>query len=253
MEKIFFQNDNKEYKCNILKVSEHIIKLAFENAYPSDIITNGFEIHNEHNNTNMSGDYYHSFNTVYRELDSCSVLLSDNGDVYVEPVVPDPEPIPEPTEEELAAQKLAEFNIEKENKIYEMRSACETTIEKGITTSEGKTYSYTVQDQSNILNAMNLAKSTGLEVPYHADGESCSLYTYDDIASIYMQEQMNLTKNQTYFNQLKLYIESVTDVKDIDLIKDIYYGTDLTGKYLDKYNEIMTQSEKVIQKLVSTN
>jgi len=64
---------------------------------------------------------------------------------------------------------------------------------------------------------------------------------------------MNLTKNQTYFNQLKLYIESVTDVKDIDLIKNIYYGTDLTGKYLDKYNEIMTQSEKVIQKLVSIN
>ena len=153
----------------------------------------------------------------------------------------------------MAAQKLAEFNIEKENKIYEMRSACETTIEKGITTSEGTTYSYTVQDQSNILNAMNLAKSTGLEVPYHADGESCSLYTYDDITSIYMQEQMNLTKNQTYFNQLKLYIESVADVEDIDLIKNIYYGTDLTGKYLDKYNEIMTQSEKVIQKLVSIN
>ena len=34
---------------------------------------------------------------------------------------------------------------------------------------------------------------------------------------------------------------------------NIYYGTDLTGKYLDKYNEIMVQSEKVIQKLVSTN
>lgn len=250
MEKIKFLKDSMLYTCDLTPIKNGVYKITSDTLPAENVVLSGFEILNENNFSVMSD--CSNFTTKYKESDGNSIYVS-TGEIYVEPAVPDPEPIPEPTEEELAAQKLAEFNIEKENKIYEMRSACETTIEKGITTSDGKKYSYTVQDQSNILNAMNLAKATGLEVPYHADGESCSLYTYDDIASIYIQEQMNLTKNQTYFNQLKLYIESVTDVKDIDLIKNIYYGTDLTGKYLDKYNEIMVQSEKVIQELVSTN
>lgn len=251
MEKIRFLNNDTIYDVQLSFLRENIVKIQFTSIPSEKFYLSGFKLLNEHN-LSVMGDFS-LFTTKYKDTDEENTIYLSTGEVYVEPVVPDPEPIPEPTEEELAAQKLAEFNMEKENKIYEMRDACETTIENGITTSEGKTYSYTVQDQSNILNAMNLAKSTGLEVPYHADGESCSLYTYDDIASIYMQEQMNLTKNQTYFNQLKLYIESVTNVKDIDLIKNIYYGTDLTGKYSDKYNEIMTQSEKVIQKLVSIN
>ncbi len=118
MEKIFFQNDNEEFKCNILRISEHVIKLVFQSTYPSDIITNGFEIHNEHNNTNMSGNYYHSFNTVYKELDSCSVLLSDNGDVYVEP---------ETTEQESTSQNIElteqeKKEIEKQNTISQLQS-----------------------------------------------------------------------------------------------------------------------------------
>ena len=251
MEKIRFLNNDTIYDVQLSFLRENIVKIKFTSIPSEKFYLSGFKLLNEHN-LSVMGDFS-LFTTKYKDTDEENTIYLSTGEIYVEPVVPEPEPIPEQTEEELAAQKLAEFNIEKENKIYEMRSACETTIEKGITTSEGTTYSYTVQDQSNILNAMNLAKSTGLEVPYHADGESCSLYTYDDITSIYMQEQMNLTKNQTYFNQLKLYIESVADVEDIDLIKNIYYGTDLTGKYLDKYNEIMTQSEKVIQKLVSIN
>lgn len=251
MEIIKFKNNDNIIEATLLPVKEGVVKLIFTSIPEKSIYLSGFNLLNEHNYAIM-GDYA-SYTTEYKITDEENTCYISTGEVYVEPVIPEPEPIPEPTEEELAAQKLAEFKMEKENKIYEVRDACETTIKNGITTSDGKKYSYTVQDQSNILNAMNLAKATGLEVPYHADGESCSLYTYDDIASIYMQEQMNLTKNQTYFNQLKLYIESVTDVKDIDLIKNIYYGTDLTGKYLDKYNEIMAQSEKVIQKLVSTN
>lgn len=119
-----------------------------------------------------------------------------------------------------------------------MSNACEAVIENGVEVN-GKHYSYTVQDQSNMLNAMNLAKETGMEVPYHADGESCGLYNYDAISAIYIQETMNLTTNQTYFNQLKLYILSISDVDKTDDIAAIKYGDKLTGEYLDKYNEIM--------------
>ena len=163
------------------------------------------------------------------------------------------EPIPsEPSEEEkkvLAEEKLESVKI---SKINELSIACAKIIEEGIEYNSKK-YSYTVQDQSNMLNAMNLAKETGMEIPYHADGESCSLYNYDTLASIYMMEQMNITTNQTYFNQMKLYVLSITDTNNIDKVNKIKYGDELTGEYAVKYNEIIEQSNKVMQKLISLN
>ena len=156
------------------------------------------------------------------------------------------------TEEEIAEQKKLVLKFTKNNKIFEMSNACEAVIENGVEVN-GKHYSYTVQDQSNMLNAMNLAKETGMEVPYHADGESCGLYNYDAISAIYIQETMNLTTNQTYFNQLKLYILSISDVDKADDIAAIKYGDKLTGEYLDKYNEIMNQSKKIVEKVVTIN
>lgn len=156
------------------------------------------------------------------------------------------------TEEEIAEQKKLVLESTKNNKIFEMSNACEAAIENGVEVN-GKHYSYTAQDQSNMLNAMNLAKETGMEVPYHADGESCGLYNYDAISAIYIQETMNLTTNQTYFNQLKLYILSISDVDKTDDIAAIKYGDKLTGEYLDKYNEIMNQSKKIVEKVVTIN
>lgn len=42
---------------------------------------------------------------------------------------------------------------------------------------------------------MNLAKETGMEVPYHADGELCGLYDYGAISAIYIQETIYLNHN----------------------------------------------------------
>lgn len=252
MEKIKFQKNDNIFDATITFIKTGVAKIVFSSSLPSkQNYLSGFYLLNE-NNLCVMGDYT-SFTTEYHEPDKENkTCYISTGEVYVEPVVPEPEPIPEPTEEELAAQKLAEFEYAKQNKIAEMSNECERNIESGIPLN-GKNYSYTVQDQSNILNAMNLAKETKLEIPYHADDESCSLYSYDVLANIYMQEQINLTKNQTYFNQLKLYIKSMIDVEDIDVVNAIYYGTELMGEYLDTYKAIMEQSEKVIQKLVSLN
>lgn len=61
---------------------------------------------------------------------------------------------------------------------------------------------------------------------------------------------MNLMKNQTYFNQLKLYINSITDVNELDTVNGIYYGTKLQSEYLDTYNKIIAQSEQIMSILV---
>ena len=128
MEKIRFLNNDTIYDVQLSFLRENIVKIQFTSIPSEKFYLSGFKLLNEHN-LSVMGDFS-LFTTKYKDTDEENTIYLSTGEVYVEPVVPDPEPIPEPTEEELVAQKLAEFNIEKENKIYEMRSACETTIEK---------------------------------------------------------------------------------------------------------------------------
>ena len=150
-----------------------------------------------------------------------------------------------PTEEELQA----EFESAKQNKIAELSSACQSAIYAGVDVGE-KHYSYTLQDQKNLEDAITIASQTALEVPYHADGESCSLYSYIGLQQIYIAEQINLTQHTTYFNQMKQYIiDTFTDRSMIEDLQGIVYGTELTGTYLDTYNAIMEQSTLIMNTL----
>lgn len=246
MDKLKFNKNETISIGKLSYISNDIYKLEVENI-TEDIVLSGFYLINE-NNDEIMGDFS-KFTTKYKNTDEENTYYISTGIVYTEP---EKEPEKELTEEEIAEQKKLALEFTKNNKISEMSNACETAIENGVEVN-GKHYSYTVQDQSNMLNAMNLAKETGMEVPYHADGESCSLYNYDTLASIYMMEQMNITTNQTYFNQMKLYVLSITDTNDIDKVNKIKYGDELTGEYVVKYNEIIEQSNKVMQKLISLN
>lgn len=251
MDKLKFNKNETISIGKLSYISDDIYKLEVENI-TEDIALSGFYLLNE-NNDEIMGDYS-KFTTKYKSTDEDNTYYISTGVVYTEPEKKEPEKEPEKvlTEEEIAEQKKLVLKFTKNNKIFEMSNACEAVIENGVEVN-GKHYSYTVQDQSNMLNAMNLAKETGMEVPYHADGESCGLYNYDAISAIYIQETMNLTTNQTYFNQLKLYILSISDVDKTDDIAAIKYGDKLTGEYLDKYNEIMNQSKKIVEKVVTIN
>ena len=254
MEKIKFTNLDTVYNCNLTFIKNNVIKIIFDDVFPSeDAVLSGFSLLNEHNLDVMSD--YSNYTTKYKDSDEDKTIYLSTGEIYSDsPISDETNKIPEKelTEEEKEALAKAELEQVKKNKIIEMNTACKLAIENGISVND-KQYSYTIQDQSNMLNAMNLAKETGMEIPYHADGESCSLYNYDTLASIYMMEQMNITTNQTYFNQMKLYVLSITDTNDIDKVNKIKYGDELTGEYIVKYNEIIEQSNKVMQKLISLN
>lgn len=251
MDKLKFNKNEIISIGKLSYISNDIYKLEVENI-TEDIALSGFYLLNE-NNDEIMGDFS-KFTTKYKNTDEENTYYISTGVVYTEPEKKEPEKEPEKvlTEEEIAEKKKLVLKFTKNNKIFEMSNACEAAIENGVEVN-GKHYSYTVQDQSNMLNAMNLAKETEMEVPYHADGESCGLYNYDAISAIYIQETMNLTTNQTYFNQLKLYILSISDVDKTDDIAAIKYGDKLTGEYLDKYNEIMNQSKKIVEKVVTLN
>ena len=245
MDKLKFNKNDTVAIGNLTYISNDIYKLEIE-GITEDTVLSGFYLLNE-NNDEIMGDFS-KFTTKYKNTDEENTYYVSTGVIYSETV----EPEKELTEEEIAEQKKLTLENIKKNKIDEMSKACETAIEYGVEV-DGKHYSYTVQDQSNMLNAMNLAKETGMEVPYHADGESCGLYDYGAISAIYIQETMNLTTNQTYFNQLKLYILSISDVDKTDDIATIKYGDKLTGEFLNKYNEIMEQSKKIVEKVVTLN
>ena len=148
--------------------------------------------------------------------------------------------------DEKAAKKLEiisqEFNACLNEKIYRLSQYCSGCIDNGIDYKD-KHYSYAITDQNNLKNAVELAKVTNLDVPYHADNESCTLYSFDDMINIYILNQTNLTHHTTYFNQLKLYTQSLSLKKEID---SVVYGQQLTGEYLENYIMIMTQSKKII-------
>lgn len=252
MDKIKLLKSDSVYNCKIGFVKSGVLNIRILDTDNdlSDDIYGGFVVLNEHNDEVM-GDYS-DYTTMYKESKDDTFYVS-NGEIYVEQTIEEKENISVPeielTPEQIEQNKLEQFEFAKTSKVTEMSNACSNAIENGINIG-GKMYAYTIQDQSNMLNAMNLAKETGIAVPYHADGESCELYSYEAIAAIYMQEQMNLTMNQTYFNQLKLYILSLTDYEDIDTVNDIYYGTELTGEYLETYNNIVQQSNLIMQKLI---
>ena len=130
-------------------------------------------------------------------------------------------------------------------KITELTTVCQNIILNGIDYN-GKHYTYNYSDQNNISNLVQMAKSTGMDVPYHADGDLCELYSPTDIYAIYISEEINVTQNTTYLNQLKAYVDTL---KNIDDVNNIVYGQELTGEYLKNLNDIMEHSQKIIEVL----
>lgn len=133
-----------------------------------------------------------------------------------------------------------DINAVKNNKVNLFRELCRLDIVNGldITLSDKsvKHFSYDTEDQQNIAEMINAVKMGATAYPYHADGEDCIAYSAQDISIIYFALAMNKTKSTTYYNQMKQYIESLTD---IDAIQTINYGDELTGEYLTKYNDMI--------------
>lgn len=240
---VIFNNDISTKQIVDLSRSNHVVTLILSRGLEQDVLTSGvIQIINEYNNT-VQGEF-NGYTTVYREFEDepLKIQLSDDGSVYVAP--PEPEPVPdpepyEPTLEEVIYNKVAEFN-----------SICEYSIINGVDVEINGTmehFSYNEKDQSNIDDLTNAAKETMMDQPYHADNGSCKLYTPEQIITIYITEKMNKTHHTTYFNQMKMYIQTL---EDKDIINGLSYGDALTGQYLDTYNLMMAQAKKIVNKMI---
>lgn len=243
--------NGEKYNFHHVQTIGNIIELQFESDVDVSLLLKDMSIFSliQVFNGGTLFNVFKNFITLYnKDLDNNTIYLSCDGSVYdpetsgsiwPEPM-PEPE-IPEPTLEEIKSQKIAELSI-----------ICNQSIIHGVTMEidgEQKLFSYKTEDQSNLLNALQLARATKMSMPYHADGCDCRLFSPEEITQLYVLEMTNLTHNQTYMNQLKMYIESLDDKLAVEAV---LYGNELTGKYLETYNMIMEQSKLVIQKFLES-
>ena len=238
MEKIRFLNNPNVYDGEV-STRGNVVAIKFDTTLPSeDILTSGFELLNE-NNGLVQGDYT-SYTTIYRTYEDNNTLieLSNNGSVYVPPIVivpEEPEPYV-PTYEEVL-----------NNKINELSSVCQYTIEAGLTINDLH-YSYTEKDQINLNDIVSTVKLTGLPLGYHADGQNCTEYSAEELMNIYIQLAMNKYCQQTYFNQSREYLKSLDESdENKEIVESYTYGTPLTGTYLETYNNMVTLYNAQIQ------
>lgn len=117
-------------------------------------------------------------------------------------------------------------------KIKEMSEACSNTIVSGfnIELSDGNTYHFalTLEDQVNMIELRNRYNAGETQIPYHSSGELCRYYSAEDIALILEKSDNFKNYNVVYFNSLRNYIKSLTDISKVSAIT---YGVEIPKKY----------------------
>ena len=109
-------------------------------------------------------------------------------------------------------------------------------------------FSYTIEDQQNIEKIFNMVSKTKNGAYYHQDGGGCKYYSAEQLIKLYVTETTNQMHHSTYFNQLKMYINNMDNINEVNAV---YYGQELTGQYLETYNMAMEQHNKNITLLLS--
>lgn len=137
-------------------------------------------------------------------------------------------------------------------KLTELSAACNNTINAGtqVQLSDGSTESFTydLADQSNISEMFNAVLLGATEYPYHANDDDCRMYSAKDITAIYTTLSSYKTMQTTYHNQLKQYVKAMESTTEVEAVT---YGQELTGIYLDKYNELMVQAKTQLDNIVA--
>lgn len=204
----------KQYN-NLLEIEfNELVNLTDVDLSSIDILTSG--------GVKCTSVPFTNYITIYK-TDGNTVILSNNGNVYVEPEPPiKPEPVEphEPTEEEIALS----LENAKLNKINQLSIACEKTIHKGINieTSLGiEHFSLTLEDQLNITAQSNVIRLGATEVPYHADDGNCRMFSAEEMFNIETNVYIFKVYNTTYFNRLKAWVYRCETVEEIN---NITYG-----------------------------
>lgn len=173
---------------------------------------------------------YETVDVIKIDKEEYDILLKAVGDgeeITVEPEQPEPvEPPPVDEDEEVTVEYV------KNRKIAEMNTACNSVITNGfdVKLSDENTYhfSLTTQDQLNLITLSAMVSSGETAIPYHADGELCKFYSAEDITTIVSTATAFKTFQVSYYNALRAYVESMTDITSIGVVT---YGIAIPEEY----------------------
>ena len=141
-------------------------------------------------------------------------------------------------------------------KLLEISKACNATIVAGVDVQIGERndhFNLALEDQSNINNLFRVVELGGTEFPYQADDGTCTVYSAQEIAQIYITAQSHITSQTAYHNALKAYVNSLTEGETIAAIQ---YGMNLPEPYATelagKLAVAQEQMAAIIQRLGET-
>lgn len=138
----------------------------------------------------------------------------------------------------------------KQYKIKKIGQECSSRIHAGVdveTSLEIEHFSYTEEDQINLKTIFDIGMLTQTDLPYHADGKECRLFTFREIISIYAAEQINLTTHTTKCNMLNTFIRR-TD--DREKLKSFTYDINLPDDLQDQMNLILGQTMTILNSII---
>ena len=123
---------------------------------------------------------------------------------------------------DIDAMSLQEFKDYKINQISNageqiIFNGTEVTLLNGIT----KNFTYNLEDQSNLLNAIFIIQTLGdltISLPYHGHAEPCELYNAKDILAVYFTLQFFSTRIQTEVNMKINWIRSCATKDEVAAI-----------------------------------
>ncbi len=97
----------------------------------------------------------------------------------------------------------------KDAKKREMGADCTSVIYAGVEVN-GKRYSLTDHDQTELMAQLTTVKEGAAAVPYHADGELCRMHSADEFLALAAAAMGHIFYHRTYCNHLNAWIKRAT-------------------------------------------
>lgn len=211
--------------------------------FGTDVIENknGFDLFLDKECTiDIGGTFYQKFTTIYRN-DSVTkkyngYQLSNDGSVYVEPEIsPNPKPY-NPTLDEVKESKKAEIKMKVQNEILS-----DVMI-------ASYAFGYNESDMIAIRNAYEDSISSGMSVILKDSTGQTRELNEEEITDLYKKQEIKRLEKESYAQCLLDYIDGLTSKEAVNSVE---YGDELTGKYLEKYNEKVSNTQSYIEKVIS--
>lgn len=161
------------------------------------------------------------YDTLFEAIETGKEIEITDEEPDIQEELPQIDPDEEVTIEYVKAVKSAE-----------MSATCNKIITNGfdaiLSDGENHHFSLTIQDQLNLITLSSMVAAGETVISYHADGELCKGYSVEDITTIINTATSFKTYHVTYFNSLKVYIDSMNDINEIN---NVVYGIDIPEEY----------------------